>query len=403
MKQLGQRLFSLLLFLPLFATAQIDPVSRNLVQFGYDQAFEGHQPFSGYAYFYHNQPDFLRTNLTLRLTVAPTYLDSNLGFVNGLGPNTDFAIGMAGGGFADSYYEIRDGTYYPSESFDGNGGEVSFDLYHLFNPGDLIPLNLVVEGTAHYSVFDRDESTASTFQLPNDHGDFSLRTGFRWGGVEPVLFPALAMELSVWYEGHYRTDSGAYGYSGDRLLRDQSHLFWTEAALSYTFTNSQQNLYLRLTAGSSLDADRFSAYRLGGFLPLAAEYPLSVPGYFYQEISARQFVLFNGNYLLPLDKRMHWNLDVDASVADVSYLTGEGQPGAWLSGVGGGILYHTPGNHFKALLDYGYGINAIRDGHRGANSVGFLMQIDLGPKPGERINTTSQPNLQRGMQWLFGE
>lgn len=396
-----QGLLPLLLFLPLLAGAQIDPASRNLIQFGYNQAFEGHQPFSGYAYYYHNQPDFLRTNLTLRLTVAPTYVDSNLGFVNGLGPNTDFAIGVAGGGFADSYYEYRDGIYYPSESFDGDGGEVSFDIYHLFNPRDLIPLNLVVESTAHYSVYDRDD-TAPTFQLPANHGDFSLRTGLRFGGVEPVLFPALAMELSVWYEGHYRTDSGTYGYSGDRMLRDRSHLFWSEAALSYTLTNSQQNFYIRVTAGSSLDADRFSAYRLGGFLPLAAEYPLSLPGYFYQEISARQFILFNGNYLLPLDKRMHWSLDLDASTAVVSYLQGEGQAGNSLSGVGGGILYHSPGNHFKALLDYGYGINAIRDGHRGANSVGFLMQIDLGHQPGGGINTTPQ-NLQRGLQWLFGE
>ena len=73
------------------ASAQIDPVQRDLIQFGYNQAFEGHAPMAGYAFYYHNQPDFLRTNLTLRLAVAPVYLDSELGFVNGLGPNTDFA------------------------------------------------------------------------------------------------------------------------------------------------------------------------------------------------------------------------------------------------------------------------------------------------------------------------
>ena len=61
----------------------------------------------------------------LRLAVAPVYLDSELGFVNGLGPNTDLGIGVAGGGFADSYNEIRGGTYYPSESFEGNGVEIS--------------------------------------------------------------------------------------------------------------------------------------------------------------------------------------------------------------------------------------------------------------------------------------
>ena len=34
----------------------------------------------------------------LRLALAPVYLDSELGFVHGLGPQTDFAIGAAGGG-----------------------------------------------------------------------------------------------------------------------------------------------------------------------------------------------------------------------------------------------------------------------------------------------------------------
>ena len=40
-----------------------------------------------------------KTNLTWRLALAPVYIDSELGFVHGLGPNTDYAIGLAGGGF----------------------------------------------------------------------------------------------------------------------------------------------------------------------------------------------------------------------------------------------------------------------------------------------------------------
>src|SRR5271170_4564808 len=120
MKRTGCAWLLLTVFVPIFASAQIDPIQRDLIQFGYNQAFEGHQPLAAYAFFYHNQPDFVRTNLTLRLAVAPVYLDSELGFVNGLGPNTDFAIGLAGGGFADSYSEIRDGTFFPGESFDGH-------------------------------------------------------------------------------------------------------------------------------------------------------------------------------------------------------------------------------------------------------------------------------------------
>jgi hypothetical protein len=399
-KKLGQRLLLLPLLISIPAFAQIDPARRDLVQFGYNAAFEGQQPLAAYAFYYHNQPDFLHTNLTLRLAVAPVYLDSELGFVSLFGPNTDLGIGLAGGGFGDDYNEIRGGKFLPGESFEGDGGEISASVYHLFNPGDKIPLNFVLRGTAHYSFFSRNSDTAPNFQLPADHGDFSVRTGLRWGGVEPTLFPPLAMELSVWYEGHLRSDSGSYGFDGDRAFNEQSHLFWAEAALAYTLPKSQQSFYARLTAGTSVDADRFSAYRLGGFLPLIAEYPLSLPGYYYQEISARQFALFNANYLLPLDKEKRWNIDVNAASAFVDYLPGESQPGHWLNGVGGGILYHSPSDRWKIMLDYGYGIDAIRSHGRGANSVGVLVQFDLGKKRSQNFNS-AQPSLWRGWQRIF--
>lgn len=394
-----------LLFVPALASAQIDPVKRDLVQIGYNGAFEGHQPFSGYAFYYHNEPDFLQnTNLTLRLAVAPTYVDSELGILNGLGSYTDIGVGAAGGAFADSYNEIHGGTYYPSQSFDGYGGEMSLSLYHLIDPGRLIPLDLVFRITPHFSAYGRD-NTASDFALPADHLDGCVRTGLRFGGVEPTLFPALAMELSVWYEGHFRSSSGNYGYDNPAdpnydpyHLNSESHLFWSEAALSYTFPDSQ-NIYVRLTAGTSINADRFSAYRLGSFLPLIAEFPLSLPGYFYQEISARQFVLLNANYLVPIDKNDRWELVVNASTAVVDYLPGTAQPGNWLNGVSGGLMWHSPTDRWKIMTDYAYGINAIRNGRRGANSIGVLVQLDLG-KPGHAFSIT-QPGLWQGIQRLF--
>jgi hypothetical protein len=403
MKQFGRALFWLMGFAPLLASAQIDPVKRDLVQIGYNAAFEGHAPLAGYAFFYHNQPHFLETNLTLRLAVAPVYLDSDLGFVSGLGPDTDFALGVAGGGFADSYNEIRSGTYSPTESFNGNGGEISASLYHLFNPAAEIPLNYVLRATAHYSFYSRDDATAPGFVLPDDHGDFSVRTGLRWGGIEPTLFPPLAMELSVWYEGHLRSDSGSYGFGGDRKLQEQSHLFWAEAALAYTLPKSQQSFYVRLTAGTSVDADRFSAYRLGGLLPLVAEFPLSLPGYYFQEISTRQFVLLNANYLLPLDPKKCWNIDVNAGSALVDYLPGLGQPGNWLSGVGGGILYRSPSQRLKIMVSYAYGVDAIRSHGRGANTIGVFLQLDLARPHAPAFNPAHPgPGLWRGWQWLFG-
>ena len=388
-----------LLFAPA-VSAQIDPVERDLIQFGYNQPVEGRAPLAGYMYYYRNQPEFLHTNLTLRLALAPTYLDSELGLSHALGADTDFGLGVAGGGFADSYNEMRGGKWIDGESFDGHGAELSASVYHLFNPGQLVPLNLVVRGAAHYSVYERNE-TAAAFQLPEDGTTFSVRTGLRWGGVEPTLFPALAMELSVWYEGQFRTAPGAYGFGGDRELESASHLFWASAALSYTLPDSQQNFFARIIAGTSADADRFSAYRLGGFLPLVAEYPLSLPGYFFQELSAREFALINASYVLPIAPNQRWNLEFNAATASVDYLSGTEQAGNWVSGVGAGIIYRAPSDRFKCIVAYAYGIDAFRSDGRGANSVSVLIQYDLEKPHGAGFNA-GQPGRWGGWNWMLG-
>ena len=397
---LVRRLLWLGLLLPVIAGAQVDPIKRDLIQFGYNQPLEGRAPLAGYAYYYHNQPNFLRTNTTLRLAVAPTYLDSELGLVEGLGPNTDFGLGVAGGGFADSYNEMRAGKWVQNESFDGNGAEVSANVYHLFNPGQLIPLNLVVRGAAHYSEYERND-TAPGFQLPNDHTTFACRTGLRWGGIEPTLFPDLAMELAAWYEGQFRTDASTYGYHGDRALGTSSHLFWGSAALSYTLPESKQNIFVRIVAGTCVNPDCFSAYRLGGFLPLVAEYPLSLPGYFFQEFSAQNFALINVSYLVPIAPNQRWNLEFNGATADINYLSGTEQTGNWVSGVGAGILYRAPNDKFKVVATYAYGIDAFRTSGRGANSISVLVQFDLG-KSGSHDFNAAQPGRWSGWNWLMG-
>jgi hypothetical protein len=389
------------LLFPALAAAQIDPVKRDLLQFGYNQPLEGIGPMAGYAFYYRNQPDFLRTNTTLRLALAPVYLDSELGFVHGLGPQTDFALGAAGGGFADSYSEVDGGQFKKGQSFQGDGGEFSASAYHRFNPASRIPLNFVLRGTAHYSVYGRNDTTADDFQLPGDGAIFSTRTGLRWGGIEPTLFPELAMEMSAWYEGLFRANSGSYGFDHDRSLESSSHLFWSAAALSYTLPESKQNFFVRLVAGTTVNADRLSAYRLGGFLPLAAEYPLSLPGYYFQEFSARQFVLLNTSYLLPIAPNQRWNLNFTAATAVIDYQPGTGQAGNSVSGVGAGILYRAPSDKFRFIVNYGYGINAIREDGRGASSISVLLQIDLDKPHGGGFNS-AQPDRWRGWNWLVG-
>jgi hypothetical protein len=383
---------------PFPARSQIDPAHRELIQVGYNGALEGQSPLAVYAFYYRNQPDFLQhSNLTLRLAVAPTYLDSELGFRSLLGEHTDLGVGIAGGGFADDYYEIRRGTFIPAESFDGYGAGGALSIYHLFNPASQIPLNGMLRLGVRYSTYAPNSDTSPRFEVPPNRETGFVRAGLRWGGKEPVLFPPLAMEVSVWYEGQFRTGAGNYGF-GDFTVEPHSHLFWAEALLSYTFPKSKQNLYLSVTAGTSVDADRFSAYRLGALLPLVSEFPLSLPGYYYEEISARQFVLFGANYIIPLDHRQRWNLAFSGATAWVDYLQGFQQPGNWNSGVAGGILYQSPS--WKFLVGYGYGIDAIRSHGRGANSIGVLVQFDLGQAK-EKLMTSEPPGLWHGFQHMF--
>jgi hypothetical protein len=385
--------------------AQIDPEKRRIIQLGYNQYLEGRGPIAGYGFVYYNRPNFYATNMTLRLAVAPIYLDAELGFSEQFGPNTDIAIGMAGGGFAHSYSEVRGGRYLRGESFRGHGGEVSASLYHRFNPDALIPLWLILRGTGSLSVFERESETDPLFQVPSDLTKFHLRTGLRFGGQEPLLTAPLAMELSIWHESQFRAANGLYGFLGDREVEPHSHLIWGRGLLKYTFEPSMQWMEFRLIAGTSINADRFSAYRLGGDLPFASEFPLAIPGYYWQEISAAHFGLLNAQYSIPLNHSKTIRLNPSAAIAAVGYLPGQEQAGNWHSGAGVALTYLSPSYSWLISLVYGHGFNAIRDDSRGANSIGIRFQYDFDAKT-RRFLTPFDPAVdparsRGGERWLF--
>ena len=382
-------------------SAQIDPTKRELIQLGYNQPIEGRPPIAGYAFYYLNLPQFYHTNLTLRLAVAPVYLDGELGISDLIGRNTDVAFGISGGGFADGYNEVNDGKYIKAQSFSGNGGGLSASLYHRFNPAQTIPLNAVVRVDGHYSAYIRDSDTADNFELPDDKSSITVRSGLRFGGQEPLIFPDVAMELSIWQESQFRANSGLYGFNDDRRVNVSSHLFWTRGLLTYTFPTLQHSFNVNLTAGVSIDSDRFGCYRLGGILPFASEFPLTLPGYFYQEISAKRFVLLSGQYALPLDKANRWAFMAVAATASVQYVEGLEQPGHWHNGVGGGIRYRSPKDAWQVVLAYGYGIDAIRNDSRGANSIGILLQFDLERASVPLFDPGQQPLRSRALQRFF--
>ena len=384
------------------ACAQIDPVKRELIQLGYNQPLQGVAPLSGYAFYYLNIPSaFHQSNLALRVTVAPVYLDTELGIRGVLTPHTDLGIGLAGGGFADSYHEIRRGEWFREESFDGHGARVPVSLYHCFNPAQRVPLNGLLRAEYHYSTFGRASDTAPGFRLPSDQNTLRTRAGLRLGGSEPVLLPELAMELSVWYEGEHPLNPCDYGYNGDRRIEAQSHFYHGRAMIAYTFPQSHQRLALSINGGGSIHATRLNTYRLGGLLPFTSEFPMSLPGYFYQELSAEHSTLFAAEYLVPLDRKRRVNLMATAASALVDYMPGFDQSNAWNSGVGGGVTCGPASGWWQAMLCYGYGIDAIRSESRGGHSIGLLVQFDLDRANTPLFNDQGTPLRSKGLQNIF--
>lgn len=357
--------------------AQIDPVDRRLIEVGYDQALAGHGPQAIYAYYYYNSPQYFGDDVALRLAVAPAYLDGEIGFKGLLSPTTDVGIGISGGAFGDNYYDVRRGNYIETQSFYGDGGGASLAVYQLLDPGKLIPLNLVARAGFHYSTYFNSPQTASDFRLPANQTDAFTIVGLRIGGVQPTLFPDVALELSGWYNRQWHFDDGTYGVNNDRNITPYTDLYWAYAALDYTFKASGDRVSFSATIGGSTEADRLSAWRLGGFLPLVAEFPLLLPGYYFEELTATRFLDFYAAYSIPLDHEHRWSIRMDAATARLDYLPGFDPGRDWQTGAGCGLVFTPKSKFYTVALNYGYGFNAIRRGKEGAQSLGILFQYDF--------------------------
>ena len=357
--------------------AQIDPVHRNLLELGYDQPVTGKGPQGLYAYYYYNTPELFNTNTALRLAIAPAYVDGELGFKQLLSPTTDVGLGFYGGMFGANYYEVRQGRYYENESFYGSGGGAALSVYQLLNPGMLIPINVVARAGMRELTYMDTSETADNFALPSNQTVGYTREGIRIAGKEPLLYPDLGLELSFWFERQWRLDSQQYGFDNDRSISPNVNLYWLYAGVNYAWTNSGQKISFAFTAGGSTDADQLGAYRLGGVLPLVAEFPLMLPGYYYEELTATGFEHFYGAYDVPLipDHRLEFRLE--AATAHVDYLNGYQQTSDWQTGVGGGLTFAPKNKSFEIVLRYGYGFNAIRNGKEGAQSIGLLFQYNF--------------------------
>jgi hypothetical protein len=361
--------------------AQIDPDARQLLHLGVNAPLNGNGPKGAYAFYYWNMPNIPTTNQNLRLAIAPTYVDSELGFKSLLGPNTDFAVGGAGGAFANSYTEVRGGTYYKNESFDGSSAGLSASIYHLLNPGAQMPLTGILRETMTYNSWsksDQADASGNNFDLPDNQPIFTTRVGFRWGGMEPVLTPKLAMEVSAWYELEKRTDAGSYGFNGDRRLNNTPQRLFARTLLRFTTFGDQHYVAVGIQGGAAFDSDRLSSYRLGGVLPYTKEFPIQIPGYAFQEISAQDYGQAYAMYNIPFGPDKSWVVGAGGAAAVVKYEEGMGQSGSLNSGVACDIGYRAPSHKWKVLSMFGYGFQAERSNGEGGYTLALAFQYNFG-------------------------
>jgi len=209
----------------------IDPVKRELLQFGYNQPIQGAPPLSAYAFYYYNSPGaFHQTNMTWRLALAPVYADAELGIRGIFDKDTDLASDWPAAGMPTAITKSARAII-SSRNLHGNGISGSTSLYHLFNPDDRIPLNGILRAQIHFADYLKDDTTDPNFVLPKtDERECQDRFPVWRTGAGDVARPG--MELSLWYEGSFRLAPESYGYNNDRSVRSSSHLFWGRALLT---------------------------------------------------------------------------------------------------------------------------------------------------------------------------
>jgi hypothetical protein len=138
---------------------------------------------------------------------------------------------------------------------------------------------------------------------------------------------------------------------------------------------------------------------------MSAEFPLMIPGYYFQELSAERFVLLNGEYSVPLGRTSRWDATLFGGMANLDYFEPLKESEHWHRGIGLGISYTSRDSSWHWTLGYARGIDALRGEHRGADTIGLILQYDLESSttnPLKRAGRWLNPNTWRGFDRLFG-
>jgi len=386
------------LFLNAPAAAQIDDTKRTLLEAGYESGLGNPGPAAPYAFLYLNRPGAAGPGSAWRLALAPVFLDTELGLPGALGGRTDVGLGFSGGGYAFGHAQVDRGDEKIGEAFIGHGLSPSVSLYPRLGDIGPVPVSGVFRLAAVYTDFQRDDGTDAAYEPPPDEWTGVARAGVRAGGVEPGMDRGRAAELSLWAETRVRDRPASYGYGDDRYVRRNVNLLWARVQLS--LPAGAARVSGGLNAGSGGQIGRLTAYRLGGMLTQTSEFPLILPGYFAQEISARRFVHAWAQTALPIGHSKRFTIELTAAAASLSPVRGTDPGGVRHAGFASGLGFAPPDGALRAALTYGFAPTALRGKRRGAHSAALVVEIDFAGD--QRTVGPRRMTRQQGLRWLLG-
>lgn len=351
------KLIWLVLLLPTFALAQVDVASRRLlsVQSGIGINHSEEAP-SAFGLFLFNENHCPWDATALRVIFAGVYGDAELSYFLPAQSNTAVGVGLTGAVWINGVTPYWKGERIEEAEFTGDlaGGRV-FVNQTLVNPTPL-PLNLRATYAVKREWFHATDDTADGI-VPAPFTTHTLQAELRWGGVLPGLLAAKALELYVAGDLNYR----------DRARDDYRRLF---AAATVRWPVGTAFVGARLCGGTGADLDELSAWKLGGNLKQLGLYTYTLHGYYTREFIARDFALANLAVSHPLAdwRRLTGHLYLDHAI--VRLLDDKWRP---FTGLGAGLSCRAWWDT-DVLVSYGYGVQAVRDGHRGGHEIALALE-----------------------------
>lgn len=166
----------------------------------------------------------------------------------------------------------------------------------------------------------------------------------------------------------------------------------------YRFPDNER-LGAGVNLGGGTSVDRFSAYRLGGMLINNAEFPLTLPGYFSQEIAAERVAHMWVTLGKPLTAERRVVFNVFAAGATIKPVPSTDAGGSQHLGFGMGMEFAPRKAALHGMASYGYAPTAARGSGRGGHGVALSLELNLGTTPPPSGHTTE---TQGGLRWLLG-